>query len=253
MNDALGLPQSVLVLGGSSDIARATVRELVVRRCQKVVLAGRDRATLQEAASEASSLGAPLVAVEEFDALGISGQAKVVDAIFDRHGDIDLVLVATGVLGDQQECERDPEAAAKVIDTNFTGLAVALLAVAKRLRSQGHGTIVVLSSVAGERARRANFVYGSSKAGLDAFCQGLSDSLVGTGVRVMIVRPGFVRSKMTEGMRSAPMSTTPEAVASAIVDGLPSGKVVVWVPASLRWAMSGLRHLPRTVFRRIPF
>jgi decaprenylphospho-beta-D-erythro-pentofuranosid-2-ulose 2-reductase len=252
MNDALGSPQSVLVLGGSSDIARATVRALVARRCRKVILAGRNRPALQEVAEEASGLGATFVAVEDFDALDLEGVAKQTDGVFERHGDMDLVLVAVGVLGDQQECETDPQAAGRVIDTNFTGLAVSLLAVARRLREQGQGTIVVLSSVAGERARRANFVYGSSKAGLDAFCQGLADALVGSGVRMVIVRPGFVHSKMTAGMKPAPMSTTPEAVASAIVGGLASGQPVIWVPAGLRWVMATLRHLPRAVFRRIP-
>jgi decaprenylphospho-beta-D-erythro-pentofuranosid-2-ulose 2-reductase len=111
---------------------------------------------------------------------------------------------------------------------------------------------VLLSSVAGERARRSNFIYGSSKAGVDAFYQGLGDSLVGSGARVMIVRPGFVHTKMTEGMDSAPLSTTPEAVADAIVHGLARGREVVWVPSTLRFVMSGLRHLPRAVFRRLP-
>jgi decaprenylphospho-beta-D-erythro-pentofuranosid-2-ulose 2-reductase len=112
--------------------------------------------------------------------------------------------------------------------------------------------MVVLSSVAGERARRSNYVYGASKAGLDAFFSGMGDALVGTGVRVMVVRPGFVHTKMTEGLDAAPLSTTPEAVAAAIVRGLERGSQTVWVPPTLRYVMSGLRHLPRPVFRRLP-
>ena len=123
------------------------------------------------------------------------------------------------------------------------------LHAARRLKQQGHGTLAVLSSVAGERARRANFVYGSSKAGLDAFAQGLADSMVGSGANVLVVRPGFVRSKMTEGLDPAPMSTTPEAVADAIVKGVASGATTVWVPPAMRWFMTVLRHLPRPVFR----
>jgi decaprenylphospho-beta-D-erythro-pentofuranosid-2-ulose 2-reductase len=111
---------------------------------------------------------------------------------------------------------------------------------------------VALSSVAGERARKSNFVYGSSKAGMDAFFQGLADSLEGTAVKVMVVRPGFVHTKMTEGLEPAPLSTTPEAVAAAIVRGLARGTGTVWVPPALRYAMSALRHLPRPVFRKLP-
>ena len=124
--------------------------------------------------------------------------------------------------------------------------------IVERLRAQGHGTIVALSSVAGERARRSNFVYGSSKAGMDTFLQGLADSLVGSGVRVMIVRPGFVHTKMTAGMEPAPLSTTAEAVADAIVRGLARGSEIVWVPPALRFVMSALRHVPRAIFRRLP-
>jgi decaprenylphospho-beta-D-erythro-pentofuranosid-2-ulose 2-reductase len=112
--------------------------------------------------------------------------------------------------------------------------------------------IVALSTVAGERVRRSNFVYGSSKAGFDAFFQGLGDSLVGTGVRVMIVRPGFVHTKMTEGLEPAPLATTAEAVADAIVHGMERGSEVIWVPPALRFVMSGLRHVPRALFRKLP-
>jgi len=121
-----------------------------------------------------------------------------------------------------------------------------------RLRAQGHGTIVLLSSVAGERVRKANFVYGSSKAGADGFYQGLGDKLAGSGVHVLIVRPGFVHSQMTAGMDPAPMSTTPDAVATAVVAGIARDREIVWVPGPLRAFMSALRHLPRPVFRRLP-
>jgi decaprenylphospho-beta-D-erythro-pentofuranosid-2-ulose 2-reductase len=126
-----------------------------------------------------------------------------------------------------------------------------MVAAANRLRAQGHGTLVVLSSVAGERARRSNFVYGASKAGLDAFAQGLGDALHPTGVRVLVVRPGFVHTKMTTGLKAPPLSTTPEAVAAAIVTGLASGAHTVWVPGPLRFVFSALRHLPRPLFRRL--
>ncbi len=137
-------------------------------------------------------------------------------------------------------------------DSNYTGAVSAGLICARALQSQGHGSLVVLSSVAGERARRANFIYGSSKAGLDTFAQGLGDALHGTGAHVMVVRPGFVRSKMTTGLTEAPLATTPEAVATAIELGLRRRAETVWVPGTLRVVMSALRHLPRALFRRLP-
>jgi decaprenylphospho-beta-D-erythro-pentofuranosid-2-ulose 2-reductase len=161
-------------------------------------------------------------------------------------------LLAFGVLGDQEEAEQDARAAVDIAEVNYVGSVSVAVPIAQRMRTQGHGTIVALSSVAGERARRSNFVYGSSKAGMDAFFQGLGDSLVGSGVRVMIVRPGFVHTKMTEGMEAAPMSTTPDAVASAILHGLARNRETVWVPSQLRYVMSVLRHVPRPVFRKLP-
>jgi len=139
-----------------------------------------------------------------------------------------------------------------VATTNYVGAVAAGLASARRLREQGHGALVALSSVAGVRVRRANFIYGSSKAGMDGFFQGLADSLAGTGVRVLIVRPGFVRTRMTAGMEAAPMATTAEAVAAATVKGLQVGRSVVWVPAQLRWVFAAFRLLPQAVWRRIP-
>lgn len=252
MNDALGSPQSVLVLGGGSEIALATVRKLVAARCHTVVLAGRDPEALTTPAKELRDLGATKVDVVAFDALDVASHDAFVADVFASHGDFDVVLLAFGVLGDQDLAETDAAEARRIVATNFTGAVSVLVPVVQALRTQGYGTIVVLSSVAGERARKSNFVYGSSKAGLDAYCQGLGDSLVGTGVRVMIVRPGFVHTKMTEGMAAAPLSTTPELVADAIVAGLGRGSEIVWAPAPLRFVMSALRHVPRAVFRRLP-
>jgi decaprenylphospho-beta-D-erythro-pentofuranosid-2-ulose 2-reductase len=217
-----------------------------------VVLAGRAGARLDEAVDRAKAAGADLVEAVAFDATESDRHQGFANEVFDRFGDFDLVIAAAGVLGDQQSDELDPAAAAAVITTNFTGLASALLAVAGRLRHQGHGRLVVLSSVAGERARRANFIYGSSKSGLDAFSQGLADALVGTGADVMIVRPGFVVDRMTEGMTPAPFSTTPDAVAEAVVRGIESGAAVVYAPPVLRWVFGVMRHLPRAVWRRMP-
>src|SRR5262249_5756417 len=135
--------------------------------------------------------------------------------------------------------------------TALAGVGARPLA-ATRLGAGGPGSFVVLSPAAGGRARRSNFVYGSTKAGLDAFFQGLGDALAGSGASVMIVRPGFVHTKMTAGGDPAPPATTPEAVGAAIVRGLERGSEIVWVPPALRWVMAALRHVPRPLFRKLP-
>ena len=252
MIDATGRPQSLLVLGGASEIAQAIVAEVVPGRCRTVVLAGRPSERLEAAAAAARAAGADLVETVAFDTTDLLGNPAVVEDVFARLGDIDLVLAAAGALGDQGELETDPVAAAELITTNFTGLATALLAAARCMRAQGYGRIVVISSVAGDRPRKANFIYGSTKSGLDAFAQGLGDSLVGTGVGVTVVRPGFVVGRMTEGMEPAPFSTTPEAVAAEVVKGIASGADVVYVPPVLRWVFAVMRQLPRAVWRRMP-
>jgi decaprenylphospho-beta-D-erythro-pentofuranosid-2-ulose 2-reductase len=250
MKDAFGLPQSLLVLGGTSEIALATTRRLVGRRTRTVWLAGRPSAALDAAAEQLNGLGADARTVA-FDALDPDSHEAVLGKVF-AEGDIDLVLLAFGILGDQAHDENEPLSAVRVAQTNYTGAVSAGLVCARALQAQGHGTLAVLSSVAGERARRGNFVYGSSKAGLDAFAQGLGDALHGTGVHVMVVRPGFVRTRMTAGRPATPLATTPGAVARAIETGLVRRSEVVWVPGTLRVVMSVLRHLPRPVFRRLP-
>ncbi|MFC9890634.1 decaprenylphospho-beta-D-erythro-pentofuranosid-2-ulose 2-reductase [Streptomyces pilosus] len=250
MKDAFGLPQSLLLLGGTSEIALATARRLIARRTRVVWLAGRPSPALDEAAGQLRGLGAEVRTVA-FDALDPAAHEDALGKVF-AEGDIDLVLLAFGTLGDQAHDERDPRAAVRVAQTNYTGAVSAGLVCAGALQAQGHGSLVVLSSVAGERARRANFIYGSSKAGLDAFAQGLGDALYGTGVHVMVVRPGFVRTRMTDGLPEAPLATTPEAVAAAVELGLRRRTETVWVPGALRVVMSALRHLPRGVFRRLP-
>jgi decaprenylphospho-beta-D-erythro-pentofuranosid-2-ulose 2-reductase len=242
-------PQSLLVLGGTSRIALATARRLIARRTRTVWLAGRPSPALESAASQLRALGAEVHTVA-FDALDPDSHETVLGKVF-AEGDIDMVLLAFGVLGDQARDERDPAAAVRVARTNYIGAVSSGLISARALQSQGHGSLVVLSSVTGERARRSNFIYGSSKAGLDTFAQGLGDALYGTGVHVMVVRPGLVRSRTMADPKAASLTTTPEAVATAIELGLRRGSETVWVPGTLRVLTSALRHLPRTLFRRL--
>jgi decaprenylphospho-beta-D-erythro-pentofuranosid-2-ulose 2-reductase len=250
MMDALGTPQSVLVLGGTSEIALNIVAALPRNRLTRVVLAGRPSPALDEAVTKVRSIGVADVSAAAFDALDVDAHGAAIDAIFDA-GDIDVVILAFGVLGDQAQSEADPSAAVTVASTNYTGAVSASLHVARRLRMQGQGWLVVISSVAGDRARRSNFVYGSTKAGLDAFAQGLGDAMHGTGAHVLIVRPGFVRTRMTAGMTEAPMTIDPQDVGRATVAALRAGRSVVYAPGQLRYVMGVLKALPRPIFRKI--
>jgi decaprenylphospho-beta-D-erythro-pentofuranosid-2-ulose 2-reductase len=251
VSDALDRPASILVLGGTSDIALATVRAMRSPALRRLVLAARPTPARDETVAMLESEGFSGVEALDFDAADTSSHEGLLDAAFDST-DVDVVIVAFGVLGDQQDFEDNPDHAVEAAQVNYVGGVSVCLRVAQRMRAQGHGSLVVLSSVAGERARRSNFVYGSTKAGLDALASGLSDALQGTGVHVLVVRPGFVHTSMTAHLEAAPLSTTPEQVADAVVSGLRRGSTVVYVPAALRVVMSGLRHLPRAVFRRLP-
>ncbi|MFI1534233.1 SDR family NAD(P)-dependent oxidoreductase [Streptomyces anandii] len=247
---AARLPRSLLVLGGTSEIALATARRLIARRTRTVWLAGRPTPALEEAAAHLRSLGADVHTVA-FDAVDPPAHEAALGKVF-AEGSVDMVLLAFGVPGDQAYDEREPLNAVAVAQTNYTGAVSAGLVAARELQNQGHGSLVVLSSVAAARARRADFIYGSSKAGLDTFAQGLGDALYGTGVHVMVVRPAFVRTRATAGRPAEPFASTPAEVATAIELGLRRRSEDVWVPGSLRLVASAVRHLPRALFRRLP-
>ena len=250
MTDALDRPTAILVLGGTSDIALATVRALGSPALRRVVLAARPSPGRDEAVESLGRDGFHGVVAVDFDAAATASHEGLLATAF-ADGDLDVVLVAFGVLGDQQGFEDDPDLAVAAAQVNYVGALSVCLRAARHLTDQGHGTLVVLSSVAGERARRSNFVYGSTKAGLDSLASGLADALHGTGAHVLVVRPGFVRTGMTSHLEPAPLSVTADQVADAVVSGLHRGSTVVYVPAAMRVVMSGLRHLPRSVFRRL--
>jgi decaprenylphospho-beta-D-erythro-pentofuranosid-2-ulose 2-reductase len=251
MKDALGAVQSVLVLGGSSELGVAIAAKLAAPRHATVVLAGRRPDALDAETRLLERAGASRIETVTFDATHTDDHEAMVDKVVGLIGDLDVVILAFGQLGEQGTDESGGDGAVRLAMTNYVGAVSVGLAVARRLREQGHGTLIVLSSVAGERVRRANFIYGSSKAGLDGFAQGLGDALAGSGARVLIVRPGFVTTKMTAGLARPPLATTPDAVANATVRALRAGKEVLWVPGTLRWVMTVVRHLPRGIFRRL--
>lgn len=251
MDNALGEPQSILLLGGTSDIGLAIVRELLSPAARTVVLACRNAEKGERAAAGLRHDGLT-VDVVQFDGAATDTHEAVVREVCERHGDIDLAIVAFAQLGDGEATSKDVAAAAELTHVNFTGAVCATIAVANRMRTQGHGAIVVLSSVAGERVRKANAVYGATKSGLDGFAQGLGDELAGDGVHMLVVRPGFVHSSMTTGQKPAPFATTPETVAEVTAKGLRGGRRTVWAPGILRFVFMALRHTPGPVWRRLP-
>ena len=242
----LGHPPRILLLGGTSEIGLAILASLGLPADAEVILAGRDEQRLIAAGKE---LPGQVQAVR-YDAMEVDRHQAFADAVF-AGGPLDMVISAAGLLVPQEEAERDVQRAAEMVETNFTGHVTSLLAVAAGMRAQGHGTIVVLSSVAAVRPRKANFVYGSAKAGLDAFARGLADSLHGTGVHVLLVRPGFVTGRMTAGMAPAPLATTPEQVGAATAAALRRGRAAVWIPAPLGGLALALRLIPRPAWRRV--
>ena len=250
MIDAVGHPSSLLILGGTSEIGLATAEKYLEGGPLRVVLAGRQSPRLADAAARLTRAGATVETVE-FDARDAAVHTEAVRKAF-AGGDVDVALVAFGVLGDQEKAWQDIDAAVELAEVNYVAAVSVGVALATEFRRQGHGHLVALSSVAAERARRSNFVYGSTKAGLDAFYTGLTEALRSDAIGVTVVRPGFVHTKMTEGMSPAPLSTTPEAVAEVIVSAVKAGKEQAWAPAPLRAVMTVLRHIPRPIFRRLP-
>lgn len=248
MQNAFGEPQQVLLLGGTSEIGVAIVSAFQQTTLRRVVLACRDVAKGEAQAAELRRAG-PEVAVVEFHADKTESHQSLVDSIA---GDIDVAIVAFAQLGDAEVTKVDAATAAQLCNVNFAAAVSTTIAVGNRMRAQGHGAIVVISSVAGERVRKANPVYGGAKAGLDGFGQGYGDAVAADGVHVMLVRPGFVHSQMTVGMRPAPFATTPDEVAKVVLAGLQNRRRMVWAPRILRPVFSALRHVPGPLWRRLP-
>ena len=252
MSSQLAGARRVVVLGGTSEIALAIVLDLLSRGPREVVLVGRDGARLDAAVTRLTRAGCTQASAIELDADDTHRHEAVVEEAFQRLGGADLVVLAIGLLGERGGVPVDVNDALDVLRINVVGAGSLLIWSARALRRQRSGTVVVLSSVAGERIRPGNVVYGAAKAGLDALARGLGDALHDDGVRVMVVRPGFVKTRMTRGLAPAPLAIDADEVARAVVRGLEHGDSVVWAPRSLRWVMLALRALPRSLLRRLP-
>jgi decaprenylphospho-beta-D-erythro-pentofuranosid-2-ulose 2-reductase len=241
----------VLVLGGTSELALAIVSELARRAPREVALLGRDPAALDRAAAQLREQGCERVVTGELDVLDTDAHEQAIVGAWEQLGGVDMVIVAVGLLGERGTILRDVPAALEVLQVNLVGTGSLVLRAAQRLREQGGGTLVVLSSVAAQRPRPTNVAYGASKAGLDALAQGLGLVIAHDGVRVLVVRPGFVHTRMTRGLPVPPLATTPQAVARRVVEKLDGRATVVWAPRAMRPIMGVIRLLPRSIFRRV--
>lgn len=251
-------PGAVLVLGGRSDIGTEIAALLAPER--RVVLAARGDEGIDDQRARLRTAGAREVDFLDFDALDMDNHRAVVRQARELAGEITTAVVAFGILGDQERAEADESHAAHIAQLDYTA-QVSILTVLADEMERGH--IVAFSSIAGWRARRANYVYGSTKAGLDAFCQGLADRLHGGPLALITARPGFVIGSMTEGMKPAPLSVTPDVVARYVVDaiGREADKAAaggalasrtLWIPVTLRFLAWVMALVPRSIWRLMP-
>lgn len=244
----------LLCLGGGSDIAVAVVERLRTEGLERVVLAGRAGASRDEAAASlrAETPAAGLdVQVADFDGADSAGHADTIGRIDERFGPFDAVLVAFGQLGPAFTVDADPAAMAELAHVNFAGAVSSCLAALDILRGEPDARLIVISSIAAMRPRVGNLVYGSAKSALDAFARELAAPARAVGVDVVVLRPGFVHTRMTEGLDPAPFATTADAVAEDLVAGLAKGRSVIHSPAVLGPVGLVLKNLPSFVWRRV--
>lgn len=238
--------KAVLILGGTSDIARATALAFA-RSDWTIRLAGRGLPELQREADDISTRTGRAVTVHAFDVLATDSFAAFADAL---PGLPDVVISVVGLLGDQRRAETDLEHASEIMRSNYEGPALILSLFAERFLARGHGAIVGISSVAGDRGRGSNYVYGSAKAGFSAFLSDLRNRLAGGGIHVMTVKPGFVRTRMTDRMKLPPVVTaTPEEVGKAVLDGLNRRKDVIYVRSIWLIVMLIIGLIPERIFK----
>ncbi|MGI9126377.1 MAG: SDR family NAD(P)-dependent oxidoreductase [Mycobacterium sp.] len=245
-----GVEDTVVIFGGRSEIGVELATRLAPG--STVILAARGADRLDDEVAAVRAAGAREVHTVEFDADDLSSHGPMVDGLFARFGPIDVAVLAFGILGEQSRAEEDAAHAVAIVHTDYVAQISLLTVLATAMRAAGRGTLVVFSSVAGVRVRRANYVYGSAKAGLDGFASGLADALHGSGVHVLVVRPGFVIGRMTRGMDPAPLSSTPAQVADATARAIAKRRRTVWVPWALRPLFAGMRLLPQAAWRRMP-
>lgn len=250
--DAVGNPQRILLLGGTSEIGLAICERYLRDAPAGIILAALpDDPGREDAAAQLMRAGARAVTVVNFDAIDTAGHPAVIEECF-AGGDVDVAIVAFGLLGDAEDLWQNQAKAVAIAQINYTAAVSVGVLIGEKLRRQGYGRIIAMSSAAGERVRRSNFVYGSTKAGLDGFYLGLGEALREFGVGVLVIRPGQVRTRMSAHVKEAPLTVDKEYVADLAVTASAKGKDLVWAPGAFRYVMMVLRHIPRPIFRKLP-
>jgi decaprenylphospho-beta-D-erythro-pentofuranosid-2-ulose 2-reductase len=250
--DAVGNPQTILLLGGTSEIGLAICERYLKNAHARIVLAAMpDDPGRDDAVAQMKAAGARSVELIDFEATDTDSHPKMIDAAF-AGGDVDVAIVAFGLLGDAEELWQNQRKAVQIAEINYTAAVSVGVLLGEKMRAQGFGQIIAMSSAAGERVRRSNFVYGSTKAGLDGFYLGLGEALKPSGVRVLVIRPGQVRTRMSAHIKEAPLTVDKEYVANLAVTASAKGKELVWAPGAFRYVMMVLRHIPRPIVRKLP-
>ena len=256
MLDAVGNPQTILLLGGTSEIGLAICERYLRTATSRIVLAAMpDDPGRDDAVAQMKAAGAREVELIDFEATDTASHPKMIEDAFTDGGgprDIDVAIVAFGLLGDAEELWQNQRKAVQIAEVNYTAAVSVGVLLGEKMRAQGFGQIIAMSTVAGERVRRSNFVYGSTKAGLDGFYLGLGEALREFGVRVLVIRPGQVRTRMSAHIKEAPLTVDKEDVAELAVTSAAKGKDLVWAPPAFRYVMVVLRHIPRPIFRKLP-
>jgi short-subunit dehydrogenase len=240
----------ILLIGATSAIAEAVAR-LWAEQGNSLYLVGRDNERLQAMAADLQVRGAATAAWATLDVSCFERHASVLDAAAEALGGIDIALIAHGVLPDQKACERDVDVALHALTVNALSVISLAGQLANRLESQGSGTIAVIGSVAGDRGRQSNYVYGTGKAAVETFLHGLRNRLHRRGVAVLTIKPGFVDTPMTAATRKGALWATPTSVATGIVKAIERRADVVYLPGFWRLVMVAIRMVPETVFKRL--
>jgi decaprenylphospho-beta-D-erythro-pentofuranosid-2-ulose 2-reductase len=243
--------KNILIIGATSAIAEAVARKLAARGGRFYLLA-RNRERLAALAADLAVRGAKAVEVSPFDAIDTASHPACLEKAHAWLGAIDIALIAHGTLGDQQKSERNAESALREMQTNAISTISILTRLANIMEALGHGTIAVISSVAGDRGRPSNYVYGSAKAAVTAFCEGLRARLHKSGVHVLTIKPGIVDTPMTEGIEAPEiLRADPDTVAQDIVRAIDRKKDTLYTPWYWKYIMMGIVHLPGSVFKKI--